>query len=534
MKQLGVLLDKYGFALSPVLIALFPLLSFYGANFGELQSEPFPLLTFVLFSLGVAAVAWMSSWMILKDRHKATILAALLLTIFFSFVRLHERLSDIAIKTPIIILGPTKLLVVASLVALWLIWRWMGKRSEQDVGRINIALAYVSLALVASTMVTIIPAYLSKDDKAPNQYSAERAKTGTQEGDKSQPDVYYILLDGYGRADILQQNFKFDNTPFIDALKKRGFYVASKANSNYTHTHFSVPSTFNMKYLDDLSRQMGDESTDRTPLRKLIDHNEVVTTFKALGYKYVQIGSQWGWTERSPSADITIPAKTNSDSRVLGIRLDEFAQVYLQTTALKPWVSATIRDALVAKTLGAYERTEEVSTIDDPTLTFTHIVSPHPPYLFDRHGIIEGQTKLELDNHGFSDTEQYIEQMRFVNKRMLELVDKILAESDQPPIIMIAGDHGPASELNRADLEVTDIAKLNERGVRERMGILSAYYFPDGNYNKLYPSVTLVNSFRVVLSQYFSQKLELLPDRSYFSNNKANEYRMLDVTDIVK
>jgi hypothetical protein len=117
---------------------------------------------------------------------------------------------------------------------------------------------------------------------------------------------------------------------------------------------------------------------------------------------------------------------------------------------------------------------------------------------------------------------------------MLELVDKILAESDQPPIIMIAGDHGPASELNRADLEVTDIAKLNERGVRERMGILSAYYFPDGNYNKLYPSVTLVNSFRVVLSQYFSQKLELLPDRSYFSNNKANEYRMLDVTDIVK
>ncbi len=533
MNRPAALIDKYGFVIYPVLFALFPLLSFYGANFGELQSERFPLGTFAAFSLIAAAAAWLASWIVLRNPHKASILSAVLLAIFFTFGRLHSLMHGFAVKTPVIDLGPTKLLLLASTVLVILAWHRIGRFPVQTLGRVNTALAYVSVAMVASTLVTIIPARLGSDSPAPLQ-PADAPVASDKTETKTLPDVYYILLDGYGRADILEQNFDFDNTPFVEALRKRGFYVADKANSNYAHTHFSVPSTFNMKYLDGLSRQMGDESTDRAPLRKLIDHNEVVTTFKSLGYKYVQIGSQWGWTEKSPSADVTIPATANSDSKILGIRLDEFAQVYLQTTALKPWVSAHIRDALVAKTLGAYERTEKVAEIDGPTLTFTHIVSPHPPYLFDRNGIIEGQTKLELDNHGFSDGDKYIEQMRFVNKRMLELVDRITADPDQPPIIMIAGDHGPATALNRRDFEVTDRSKLNEKGIRERMAILSAYSFPDRKYDKLYPSISLVNSFRIVLSQYFGQKLEPLPDHSYFSNNKAHEYRMLDVTDLVK
>lgn len=531
MKRLNTLADRYGYIIHPVLFAIFPLLSFYGANQAELRSHDFAFTTFIVFNLIVGAGCWLGAWILTRSAKKASLLAAVFIILFFSLGRLHVALQGFSIG----ILGPTKLLLLGSLLLTALVWHKQKQLSPQTVTRANSILTLVAGVIVASTLVTIVPNLATGKEtvKSPEGTAPQQGSVASTTA-KRTPDIYYFLLDGYGRADILQQNFDFDNSDFIKSLRDRGFYVADQAHSNYAHTHFSVPSTFNMKYLDDLAKQMGDESTDRTPLRALIDHNEVIDRFKSLGYKYIQIGSQWGWTEKSPSADIEIKPKKGSDASILGIDLDEFAQVYLQTTALKPWLSTNIRDTLVAKTLGAYERTEEVPAIKEPTLTFTHIVSPHPPYLFDRNGIIPGQTKLDLDNQGFSDRGKYIEQMRFVNKRMLELVDHILKHSDQPPIIFIAGDHGPASSLGRKDFEVTDVAKLNAKGVRERMGILSAYYFPDGKYDRLYPSITLVNSFRVVLSQYFGANLPLLPDRSFFSNNKANEYRMLDVTNLVK
>jgi len=44
-------------------------------------------------------------------------------------------------------------------------------------------------------------------------------------------------------------------------------------------------------------------------------------------------------------------------------------------------------------------------------------------------------------------------------------------------------------------------------------------YFPDKDYHRLYEGMSNVNSFRVVLDQYFGQSLPLLPDHSIFSNS---------------
>ena len=41
--------------------------------------------------------------------------------------------------------------------------------------------------------------------------------------DASHPDVYYVILDGYARADALATHYGFDNEPFLSALRDRGF-----------------------------------------------------------------------------------------------------------------------------------------------------------------------------------------------------------------------------------------------------------------------------------------------------------------------
>jgi hypothetical protein len=62
---------------------------------------------------------------------------------------------------------------------------------------------------------------------------------------------------------------------------------------------------------------------------------------------------------------------------------------------------------------------------------------------------------------------------------------------------------------------------------------LSAYYFPDQNYQALYPGITPVNSFRVVLNTYFGAKLPLLPDRNYFST-WSHPFEFVEVTSAVR
>ena len=49
--------------------------------------------------------------------------------------------------------------------------------------------------------------------------------------------------------------------------------------------------------------------------------------------------------------------------------------------------------------------------------------------------------------------------------------------------------------------------------IRERHAILNAYYLPGDGSKKLYPSISPVNTFRVVFSHYFGADLDLLPDR---------------------
>jgi hypothetical protein len=51
------------------------------------------------------------------------------------------------------------------------------------------------------------------------------------------------------------------------------------------------------------------------------------------------------------------------------------------------------------------------------------------------------------------------------------------------------------------------------------MANLAAFYFPGGDRRLLYPTITNVNFFRIVLDRYFGTKYGLLPDKSCFSTD---------------
>ena len=145
-----------------------------------------------------------------------------------------------------------------------------------------------------------------------------------------------------------------------------------------------------------------------------------------------------------------------------------------------------------------------VTQLRSPKFVFAHILLPHPPYVFGPNG---EEQKLPANASYADRLKGYRDQVLFANKSILPVIDSILAESKGKAIIVLEGDHGI--------VEYTDGAV--------HMKNLEAYYFPDHNYSDLYPSITPVNSFRVILSDYFGQDYPLLKDQSYFASTSQDK-----------
>jgi hypothetical protein len=324
------------------------------------------------------------------------------------------------------------------------------------------------------------------------------------------PDIYYIIFDGYGRADVLEDYYQFRDQEFLDYLANRGFYVAQHSHSNYAQTYFSLASSLNLNYLDPIQATMGTQSRDRAPLRYLIENNAVVRSLKAMGYKYVFLSSDYHATETSPLAD-----RCYCDN----LNLREFEQAMLARTAIGFWVPRPDRtkyDEHRDKILNTFYYLQHLPELDAPKFVFAHFIAPHPPFVLDQNG-----NKLTPDKpFGFEDGthflgthKEYIEgyraQLVYTNRQIQKSIDRILARSKVPPIIILQGDHGPGSRLDWNRVQRTDMW--------ERMSIFNAYYFPNAGSAELYDTITPVNTFRILFNHYFAAGYEILEDRSYFA-----------------
>jgi hypothetical protein len=323
-------------------------------------------------------------------------------------------------------------------------------------------------------------------------------------------DIYYVILDGFGRPDILKARYGLDLDTFVAGLKSRGFDVPARSQSNYAQTFLSIGSSLNLSYLDSVATAV--ESSDRRVLDYLIQNNALMKLAKRSGYRVLAVGSDYAATERVAAAD--------------SCHCDQFGLHEVEATAIN---LTPLRALPLARwTYGGHRRKIEASlrSLRDmasepgPKLVFAHLLSPHPPFVFRHDGsAAENGTRMYsfLDGSQYpgSDGEYaagYSGQARFVADRLLAAIDTMLARPGPRPVIVVHGDHGPGSTWDWKDLR-------GDKG-RERMGIFSAYHVPHDDPDPLPDDITPVNGMRVLANRYLGTALPALPDVSRTSTWK--------------
>jgi hypothetical protein len=515
-------LKRFDYLLPPVLLVVFPILSFYLANFQELSlkfiNKPF------YFLVTAVVLATLVLFFLIGERYKASIVVSLFTFIFFSYGHLSRALNSILfIQLPRgVVLGPDKILLpVVFGLTTFLVFKIL--RSKKSFSK-TVSFLTISLLVLVGYLGVAIAGVESKKN---NNEVVEKEQSRMVEN-KDAPDVYYIILDGYARQDVLAEIYNYDNSGFVDSLEKMGFYVANQARSNYIHTYLSLPSTLNMRYLDDLLENYGSNPASGIAARKLVEENQVAKNLKSYGYTTINFVSSWQGTDNNYQADINI--NQEGYFKILGKNLsfDESEMTFLQTTLLSPLVKEVWGDALREKTLSAIQKLPTIPFEEGKKFVTAHILAPHPPYVFNADGSPVLEAELEMADEGIDKRPKYLGQLAFISDQIIPVLQKIIKNSKNPPIIVLQSDHGPASIFGKRENWLENYSKL---GVKERSGILYAVYFPDKDYKEFYQTITPVNTFRIIFNKYFKKNLPLLPDKTYYTSYEAI-YGFKDVTDI--
>lgn len=478
--------------LHPLFFAIYPALALVGININEV--EPTVLWRPLIVLMLSAVILLITLRLITGDWHRAALLLSALIFLFFTYGHLYLFLKKIDVAG--FIIGRHRYMV-----PLWLgigaLVVWWVTRKLRNPQAFTPVLNLVSIFLLIYPSFQIVSYSMKREETEKAALQAAQAKGATLPLGYA-PDIYYIILDAYGRADVLQEMFGYDNTPFLQALESKGFYVAKCSQSNYGQTMLSLTSSLNLNYLDSLTNSLTADSDTRAPLRALGQYNNVRKFLASQGYNIVSFATNFPISEwKDANYFLSSPPQGMSDFEIMLAQTSVWRAPMDMVDEPPERASAEWYRRRTLFALDQMERT--VPNISSPKFVFAHLVIPHHPFVFGPNG--EELNSIEAGVPNFEEYKvKYPDQVTYINKRMLAIVDLILQSSPKPPIIIIQGDHGPAP---------FDV-------IERRMKNLNVYYFPD-NTAGLYPTITPVNTFRVILSKYFGQNYPMLEDKSFYS-----------------
>jgi len=372
------------------------------------------------------------------------------------------------------ILAAAYLLVVALLVAALL----QTRRSLLRLKRLlNVAISAMVVATVVKDQLYPIH-FVSRRDRP-----RENDEQGTLSRTNGRPDIYYLVFDSYTSAESLRQFWNYDNSAFTSFLTNKGFRVVADAHGNYDHTYRCMAASLNMTLLPPPPPGLSTFGRVNRAC-EMIDLAAVPRKLEEIGYNVVNL-SLFDVAGREQFYEVPQIDYSSLTDVMLRKSLFGYVEAWYRRIHLKQ-----VHERILAR---LHSLPTEKSP--QPRFIYAHILLPHGPFLYDRHGL-----RPKASGAFFGTPQEYLDQLIFVNGIITNLVSDIIAHSPAPPIIVLQGDHGYRY------LRPPDQSK-------EATTILNAYYLPGSQPDWVYPGITPVNTFRMIFNHYFAAQYKYVPDR---------------------
>lgn len=461
--------------------AALPVLRILANNPGENLS----VFRLAMWGAGFLVFGLLSAWLAHRfDRAGSRRLQATVIVALLVFLMYGSALGNaLDISDPWLKLATSVALVIAA----WLTARWSG------VQQFFLILPFFLLVAPVFDLAT-------GARPAPRGMAAAASVEFPPPPADDRPDVYWFILDGLGRADVIDA--MGGGLDMVPELVEFGFQVDRGATAPFAFTHLSLATTLTAGYLP---VEMEFERLEGHAWAIVEGPSNVSGWFDDAGYRQLILpGARWpGWKCGPPDSTCLVGSLVHLE--------DDLIQ---SVTLLDPLLDlATLgnsdRAAQGVDPVLAIENVLEMGALDPvadrPNFSVIHVMSTHPPYRWlgpdctpQPSGMLQGY---------WLPFEDYLDAVRCTGQKTLDAVALILTH-DPNAVIVIQGDHGP-----RIDLQDWETLRSDVSLDSVWMGVLLAAKLPDGC--ELNEGNSTVNVFRVVIGCVGGREMERLPARSW-------------------
>ena len=487
--------SKFTFIL-PLIFLAFPVIFLFSQNINE---KFIHVLEILFIFIIVAFFLWLLLGYVLKNRIKSSLIISFCSALFFSYGHVRFSFDNFFNTSSVEFVGVT----LGIYIILFLAFPIFIIKTKRVLNNFIKIIAVSSLVVMMMPIVDIGEHFVYGDNYVAETYSTDMNPISVQH---QSPDVYYILPDAYAGFKSTEMYWNFDNSDFKNYLTENGFYITEDSYANYDYTAASVPSTMNMTY------GYGDGDPIDIP-RQNNGNWPIFDNFRSKGYTtfFIESGLYLDFHINNVDHKLCSPSDMLDTFFVRAM----FERSMILPVGVEFFLQGDLRD----KVNCSFDELDKILKNDKtPKFVFTHVMSPHSPFVFGPTGGSPASIFSNIDNLSAYKSNLYIDQIQFVNYKLEHIIDKLL-NTDNPPIIIIQSDHGKRGTANDDEPAVRNDKQLNN---------FRAYYIPNGDRNIELENASPVNTFRVLFNTYFDYNYELLENKFYILNDAETHY--IDIT----
>jgi hypothetical protein len=358
------------------------------------------------------------------------------------------------------------------------------------------------------------------------------------------PNVYYIVLDRYTNDANLKKYFNYDNSQFTNYLESKGFTIDLNAVSNYPYTASSIGSTMSADYLNDLEEKFKDGPDSELQLFQKTRYSPVADKFKELGYDYNVVGSWYSTSNSAPMANNFYYEYSTINAFGVKHNLQEYETTIVKESLFGEYlINSSILKlqnpvSLTQYQLDSLDDIVESNVTNSPSFTFAHILVPHEPFVFNADGSINNMS-TDYDNIGKTVSNKYLDQIKYINTEMKNLIENITS-SDPDAVIILQADEGFYPHLFFGNSSLNNKIKSGDYNMEDwdtdylkaKYGVLAAYRLPKPNEGTSTVGTDSVNIFRYIFNEYFDAGMTYLPNCQFgLPKGIINALDYTDITD---